>query len=152
VSIGHIFAVQTLGWAYDRIKHDLKAKANAGGMTELEERQLRLLDYPASKQFLIRVVGSLREELAGMQVSKPQEFTIREDVIDADGEAPIAAWTRAIKSVLPTITQSLPAEEYQVVRSTEHSDTVADRARGVIAGAEVLQESFADLRALLQPI
>lgn len=52
LSIGHIFAVQTLGWAYDRIKQELKAKAGSASMTEIEERQLRLLDYPASKPIL----------------------------------------------------------------------------------------------------
>src|SRR5438045_7417335 len=47
LSIGHIFAVQTLGWAYDRVKQELKAKSAAGGMTDIEQRQLRLVDYPA---------------------------------------------------------------------------------------------------------
>jgi hypothetical protein len=69
LSIGHIFAVQTLGWAYDRVKQELKAKSDLGNTTEIEQRQLRLLDYPASKQFLICVVGSLREEIAGTKVS-----------------------------------------------------------------------------------
>src|SRR5213075_41316 len=43
LSIGHIFLVQTLGWAHDRIKKELKAKSDSGHMTEIEQRQLRLL-------------------------------------------------------------------------------------------------------------
>ena len=151
LSIGHIFAVQTLGWGYDRIKQDLKIKSRQRAMTEIEERQLRLLDYPASKQFLIRVVGSLREELAGMRVPKPQAFEMKQDVINAGGEAAIEAWIKVLKSILPTMVQNLPDEEYQVVRSTEHTDTVAELTRGIVAGAQVLQSDFEDLRALLKP-
>jgi AIPR protein len=73
------------GWAYDRVKQQLKAKADVG-MTELEEKQLRLLDFPASKQFLICVVGNLREEIAGRQMTDTQSFEVKQDVIDADGE------------------------------------------------------------------
>lgn len=152
ISIGHIFVIQTLGWAYDRIKQELKAKVSAGGITELEERQLRLLDYPASKQFLIHLAGSLREELAGTQVPTAQEFQMRDEVIDGGREGAIEAWIRAIKSILPTIVQSLPAEEYQVVRSTDHAEAVAQQTRGIVAGAEVLQESLKDLRELLKPV
>ncbi len=152
LSIGHIFAVQTLGWAYDRVKHELKTKSAAGSMTDVEEKQLRLLDFPASKQFLIRVVGDLREELAGKQVSQPQALEIKTDAITPDGEAAVAAWVKVIKSILPTIVQGLPAEEYQVVRSTEHTNTVSQRTKGIVAGAEVLQSSFQDLRGLLKPI
>jgi len=150
ISIGHIYAVQTLGWAYDRIKQELKTKANQGDLTELEQKQLRLLDYPASKQFLIRIAGSLREELAGMKVGKPQAFELREDAIVAGGDRALDAWVKLLKSILPTIVQILPAEEYQVVRSTEYTDSVADLARGIVAGAEVLQSSFQDLREVLK--
>lgn len=38
LSIGHIFAVQTLGWAYDRVKQELKAKSDLGSMTDIEQR------------------------------------------------------------------------------------------------------------------
>ena len=57
IGIGHIFGIQTLGWAYDKVKQDLKAKVASRSSTELESRQYKLLGYPASKQFLIRVVG-----------------------------------------------------------------------------------------------
>jgi len=50
-------------------------------MMEIEEKQLRLLDFPASKQFLIRVVGELREQVAGRQVLRPQAFELRDDII-----------------------------------------------------------------------
>src|SRR6185312_10965707 len=152
IGIGHIFAVQTLGWAYDQVKQELKTKSAAGGMTEVEEKQLRLLDFPASKQFLIRVVGDLREELAGKQVSQPQAFEVRPEFIEAGGEVVVNAWAKVLKSILPTIVQGLPAEEYQVVRSTEHTDTVSQRTKGIVAGAEVLQSGFEDLRAMLKPI
>lgn len=151
ISIGHIYAVQTLSWAYDKIKQELKAKSNEGDMTEIEAMQLRLLDYPASKQFLIRIAGFLREELAGTKVSKPQSFELKEDAIVLDGKTATEAWIKVLKSFLPTIVQSLPGEEYQVVRSTDHTDSVAERTKGIVAGADVLQESFQDLREVLKP-
>jgi hypothetical protein len=151
ISIGHVFAVQTLGWAYDRVKQQLKAKADVG-MTEIEEKQLRLLDFPASKQFLICVVGNLREEIAGRQMTDAQSFELKQDLIDADGEGTIDAWSKVLRAIVPILVQNLPAEEYQVVRSTEHTDTVAQRAKGIVAGAEILQSSFSDLQNMLKPV
>ena len=72
LGIGHVFGIQTLGWAYDRVKQELKTKAVHGFLTDLEQKQLRLLDYPASKQFLIRVMGDLREEISGRNISQPK--------------------------------------------------------------------------------
>jgi hypothetical protein len=149
LSIGHVFAVQTLGWAYDRVKQELKLKSSKGEMTDIEERQLRLLDYPASKQFLLRIVGDLREEIIGRKVPKAQELEIKGDCITATPDNLISAWIKVIKSILPTIVQSLPAEEYQVVRSTEHTETVSQKTKGIVAGAEVLRNSFEELRAFL---
>jgi len=47
--------------------------------------------------------------------------------------------------------QFLPqnTDEYQVVRSTEHTQAVAKATKGVVAGVPVLQSSFTDLRSLL---
>lgn len=151
ISIGHIFAVQTLGWAYDRFKYELKQKSAAGAMSGLEEKQLRLLDYPASKQFLIRVMGDLREEIAGRRVEKPQSFEIKVEHIGNDTERVIAGWLKVIKSILPTIVQSLRAEEYQVVRSSDLTREVSDRTKGIVAGAEEVQSNFRDLRGVLKP-
>ena len=150
LGIGHVFCVQTLGWAYDRVKQELKTRVSSGSLTELEQRQLRLLDYPASKQFLIRVMGDLREETSGRRISNPQEFALKDEAITANGANAVAAWTKVINAVLPTLVQDLPADEYQVIRSNEHTKHVAERARGIVAGANVLQESFKDLRGLLR--
>ena len=156
LGIGHVFGIQTLGWAYDRVKQELKTKAASGSsLTDLEQRQLRLLDYPASKQFLIRVMGDLREEISGRSIPHPQEFALKDEAITADGtddgtEA-IAAWLKVISAILPTIVQNLPAEDYQVVRSNDHTNYVVERARGIVAGASVLQVGFEDLRDLLKP-
>jgi hypothetical protein len=152
LSIGHIFAVQTLGWAYDRLKQDLKARLASGTATEIEQRQLRLLDFPASKQFLIYVVGALREEIAGTKISEPKAVELKQESINADGTVSTEAWLKALKSIVPIIVQSLPAEEYQVVRSTDHTDSVAKKTKGVIAGIEMLQSSFEDIRKLLKSV
>lgn len=152
LSIGHIFAVQTLGWAYDRVKQELKTKSDSGNTTEIEQRQLRLLDYPASKQFLICVVGSLREEIAGTKVSEPSAFELKSDFIAVGGNQAVDGWVKALKSILPIMVSNLPAEEYQVVRSSEHTESVAKATKGVVAGVEILQSGFEDLRKLLKPI
>ena len=151
LGIGHVFGVQTLGWAYDKAKQDLKSKAASGSSTDLERRQLRLLDYPASKQFFVRVMGTLREEISGRSMLSPNEFELIDEAITADGTEAIAAWRDVINAVLPTIVQDLPAEEYQVVRSNDHTNSVADRVKGIIAGASVLHASFEQLRGLLKP-
>jgi len=152
LSIGHIFGVQTLGWAYDRLKKALKAKADAGNMTEIEQKQLRLLDFPASKQFVICVVGALREEIAGTKVSEVKSFELKQEFVVGSGVQAIEAWVKVLKSILPILVQSLPAEEYQVVRSTEHTETVAKTTKGIVAGLQILQSGFEDLRVMLKPV
>ena len=151
LGIGHVFGIQILGWAYDNVKRELKTKSASGSLTDLEQRQLWLLDYPASKQFLIRVMGDLREQIAGRSIRHPQEFSLKDEAISADGSEAIEAWTKVINAVLPTIVEDLPAEDYQVVRSTEHTKYVVGRLRGIVAGASVLQTNFDDLRNLLKP-
>ena len=150
LGIDHVFGIQSLGWAYDKFKQELKSKAKNGSMTGLEQRQLLLLDYPASKQFLIRVMGDLREEISGMSVPHPQEFAFKEEAITAGGTEAIAAWIKVIEALLPTIVGDLPAEEYQVVRSNEHTKTVVQRVQGIVAGATALHSNFEDLRGLLK--
>ena len=151
LGIGHVFGIQTLGWAYDRVKQELKTKAASGSSTGLDQRQLRLLDYPASKQFLVRVMGDLREEISGKNVHQPQEFSLKDEAITVDGAEAVAAWVNVISAVLPTMVQNLPAEEYQVIRSNDHTSFVVERVQGIVAGASVLQSSFKDLRGLLEP-
>ena len=149
IKIGHVFAVQSLGWAYDEVKQGLKSKAATGSLTAIEERQLKLLEYPASKQFVIRIMGGLREELSGRRMQSAQEFVLRGSAITADGSQAVKAWEKAIRALLPSLVQGLPAEEYQVVRSTEHTLHVLERVQGIVAGSPDLQESFVDLRELL---
>jgi hypothetical protein len=72
--------------------------------------------------------------------------------ITTDGKQAVDAWVKVLRSTLPIISQNLRAEEYQVVRSTEHTEAVAKATKGVVAGAEVLQTSFEDLRKLLKPV
>ena len=152
LGIGHVFGIQTLGWAYDRIKQELKTKADFGALTDLEQRRLKLLDYPASKQFLIRVMGDLREEISGRNMPHPQEFALKDKAITPDGAEAIEAWIKVINAVMPTIVQDLPAEEYQVVRSNDHTKHVVGRVQGIVAGALALQPNFEDLRGLLKPV
>ena len=151
LGIGHVFGIQTLGWAYDRAKQELKSKATSESLTDLEQRQLRLLDFPASKQFLIRVMGDLREEISGRSIPHSREFSLMDEAITAGGAEAVAAWLKVINAVLPTIVQDLPAEEYQVVRSTDHTKYVVGRVKGIVAGASVLHTNFKDLRGLLKP-
>ena len=149
LSVGHIFAVQTLGWAYDRLKKDLKNKAK---LTDIEQKQVRLLEFPASKQFLICVAGALREEIAGTKVSEPKAFEVKDQLINTQPESVVEAWVRVLRSILPIIVQGLPAEEYQVVRSTEHTESVAKKTKGLIAGLDIIQSSFEDLRQTLKTV
>ena len=86
LGIGHVFLVQTLGWAYDRVKGELKVKSGAGKLTDIEDRQLRLLDYPASKQFLVRIAGSLCEEIAGTKVTDPKLLSLKQSFITPTGK------------------------------------------------------------------
>jgi len=150
ISTGHIFAVQTLSWAYDQVKAKLKERSNHGGMTDIEDRQLKLLDYPASKQFLLSIVGSLREEIAGRKIVNPQSFELKPAFITSSPQTVVDAWKTALQAILPQMIQNLPAIEYQVVRSTEHMNTVSKTTKGIVAGVPLLQTSFDPLRLILK--
>jgi len=150
ISTGHIFAVQTLSWAYDQVKSKLKERSSEGGMTDIEERQLKLLDYPASKQFLVSVIGSLREEIAGRKIVNPHSFELKPTFITVDPKGVVEAWKAALQAILPQMIHNLPAIEYQVVRSTEHLNTVSKSTKGIVAGIPLLQTSFDPLRLMLK--
>ena len=150
LSIEHIFAIQVLGWAYDQLKQELKVKSGSGTMTAIEQKQLRLLDVPASKQFLTFVAGGLREEIAGSKLTEPKEFELRVDSIKSDSKDVTDAWLKVLKSMLPIIVSTLPAEEYQVVRSTEHAESVVKATKAVLAGVAIVQTAFQDLRKLMR--
>jgi hypothetical protein len=152
LSIGHVFATHTLGRAYDEVKQELKLKSDSGSMTAIEQKQLKLLEYPASKQFLICVVGELREEIAGTKLADPKMFELKQEFVTTDGKPAIDAWVKVLKSILPTMVLHLPAEEYQVVRSSDYTASVANSTKGVVAGAAVLQDNFKDLRGLLKTV
>ena len=96
-------------------------------------------------------MGDLREEISGRSVRHRQEFALKDEAITADGTKAIGAWLKVINAVLPTIVQHLPAEDYQVVRSTDHTKYVVERVQGIVAGASELQTNFEDLRGLLRP-
>ncbi|QOY90894.1 AIPR family protein [Paludibaculum fermentans] len=151
LSIAHIYAIQALGWAYDALKQELKAKSESGNMTEIEQKQLRLLDFPASKQFLIFVAGGLREEIAGAKLTEPMSFQLKADAIHPDNKEVVGAWLKVLKSILPILVSSLPVEEYQLVRSTEHAEAVIKTTRAVLAGVAIVQSTFEDLRAFIGP-
>ncbi|MGB9407156.1 MAG: AIPR family protein [Terracidiphilus sp.] len=150
LGIAHVYAIQTLGWAYDALKQELKAKSESDSMTEIEKQQLRLLDFPASKQFLIFAVGGLREEIAGSKLTEPRGFELKADSIKFDCKDVVEAWLQVLKSILPIMVSNLPAEEYQVVRSTEHTEAVVKATKAVLAGVAIVQSTFKDLRGFLK--
>jgi hypothetical protein len=75
---------------------------------------------------------------------------LKQEFITADSGVAVDAWAKALRSILPIIVQGLPAEEYQVVRSTEHTEAVAKKTKGLVAGLQILQSGFEDLRKLLK--
>lgn len=83
---------------------------------------------------------------------EPKSLELKQEFITVDGKEAVGAWVRVLKAILPIMVQNLPAEEYQVVRSTEYTEAVSKATQGVVAGAEVLQSGFEDLRKLLKPV
>ncbi len=149
ISIGHIYAVQSLGWAFDSVKQALKQKLSK---TQRELSQERLIEYPASKQFVVHVVGALREEIAGFRIQSPKELAFKEEFILPHSMAAVGAWTEVLQALLPLMANRLPAAEYEVVRSSEHAKTVAETVGGIVAGLSSYGDSFSTLRSkLLQP-
>ncbi|MGD0831638.1 MAG: hypothetical protein ABR907_11875, partial [Terracidiphilus sp.] len=86
----------------------------------------------------------------GTAMADPKAFEIRDDRISVDPAPAVTAWARVVRAVLPTMALNLPAEAYEVVRSTDHMQMVVKNTKGIVAGTEAaLEPSFQDLRALL---
>ncbi|MGA1981943.1 MAG: AIPR family protein [Acidobacteriaceae bacterium] len=149
ITIEHMFAVQTLGWAYDDVKSALRAKLNANSATQIEQAQFQLIDFPASKQFVLAVFSHLREEIAGRPISHIPSFRFRQDKVISNPQAATSAWASALSFLLPLMVSTLPAPPYEVVRSNAHLSTVATQVRGLTAGLLALQNPFATIRTFL---
>jgi hypothetical protein len=100
----------------------------------------------------------LREEIAGVAMAQPKAFEILDDKISSNPASTVTAWVSVLRALLPTMALNLPKnaqdnspiEAYEVVRSTEHTQTVIRNTKGIVAGTETaLVPSFNDLRALL---
>jgi hypothetical protein len=149
ITIEHMYAVQTLGWAYDEVKSALRAKLNSNLATQIEQAQFQLIDFPASKQFVLAVFSLLREEIAGRPISDVPTFRFRQDKVVSNPQAATAAWASALSFLLPLMVSNLPALPYEVVRSSAHLATVATQVRGVTAGLLTFQNPFASIRTFL---
>lgn len=149
ITIEHMYAVQTLGWAYDGVKSALRAKLNSKLATQIEQTQFQLIDFPASKQFVLAIFSHLREEIAGRPIPHASTLRFRQDKVISNHQAAIDGWASALSFLLPLMTSNLPAPPYEVVRSTAHLATVAAQVRALTAGVLAFQNPFAMVRALL---
>jgi hypothetical protein len=149
LTIEHMYAVQTLGWAYDEVKSALRVKLNSHSATQIEQAQFQLIDFPASKQFALAIFGHLREEIAGRPIPHVSTFRFRQDKVISDHQTATGAWVSALSFLLPLMASNLPAPPYEVVRSTAHLATVATQVRGLTAGLLALQNPFAAIRTFL---
>lgn len=149
ITIEHMYAVQTLGWAYDEVKSALRAKLNSKIATEIEKAQFHLIDFPASKQFVLATFSRLREEIAGRSLPDVSTFRFRQDRVVSNHQSAINAWASALSFLLPLMASNLPAPPYEVVRSTAYLGTVATQVRGLTAGLLAFQNPFAAIRTFL---
>ena len=149
ITIEHMYAVQTLGWAYDGVKSALRTKLNSHSATEIEKSQFQLIDFPASKQFVLAIFSRLREEIAGRPISHTSTFRFRQDRVISNHENAVNAWASALSFLLPLMASNLPAPPYEVVRSTAHLEAVATQVRGLTAGLLAFQNPFAMIRTFL---
>ena len=149
VTIEHMYAVQTLGWAYDEVKSALRVKLNSNLATQIEQTQFQLIDFPASKQFVLAVFSHLREEIAGRSIPHVSTFRFRQDKVISNHQTATSAWASALSFLLPLMASNLPAAPYEVVRSTAHLATMATQVRGLTAGLLAFQNPFAMIRTFL---
>jgi hypothetical protein len=144
-----MYCVQTLGWAYDEVKSALRTKLNANSATQIEQLQFQLIDFPASKQFVLAVFSHLREEIAGRPIPHIPAFRFRQDKVISNPQPATSAWVSALSFLLPLMASNLPAQPYEVVRSNSHLATVGTQVRGLTAGLLALQKPFAAIQAFL---
>jgi hypothetical protein len=149
ITIEHMYAVQTLGWAYDEVKSALRVKLSSHSATQIEQAEFQLIDFPASKQFVLATFSHLREEIAGRSVPHVSTFRFRQDKVISNHQPATSAWASALSFLLPLMASNLPALPYEVVRSTAHLGTVATQVRGLTAGLLAFQNPFAMIRTFL---
>lgn len=152
ISAEHIFLVRALSTAIDSVKADLKNKLDAGTATSLEEDQLQVLKFSASKHFLFFLTGFLAEEIMSRRVSDLFGWKCASSVLTPDNHSLKDAWETALRALLPqvaTIVKQYGRDAfYEVPRSTEQSQEVATRLRALMASlSPVLNSQFEPIRA-----
>lgn len=149
ISIEHVFLVQALSIAIDRVKSDLKKGVSDETATQLEEQQWEVLKYSAAKHFMFFLVGAAAEEIMQRRVSDLHEWKCRPDVISPENKSMANSWETALRALLPQIATVVQRQgkdaSYDVPRSTELSDRVAQDLKALIASTPILGQQFSEL-------
>jgi hypothetical protein len=151
ISAQHVFVVRALSVAIDNVKVQLKRKADDGTATSLEEDQLQVLKFSASKHFLFFIVGCLAEEIMSRRVSDLFGWKCVPGVLAPDNHSLTDAWETALRALLPqiaTIVKPYGTDAfYEVPRSADKSKDVSTKLRALMASlGPVLGSQFDPIR------
>ena len=151
IRVEHVFLVQALSTAINKVKTELKRKVSNETATQLEEEEYEVLKYSGSKHFLFYIIGALAEEIMDRRVSDLHEWKCRPEIISGDNVSMMNSWAVALGTLLPHMTNIVGRygkdASYDVPRSAELSKQVARELRALIASLEsTLGSQFDEVR------
>jgi hypothetical protein len=152
LEVEHVFLVQALSSAIDRVKTDLKRRVSDETATQLERQEYEALKYSASKHFLFYAIGMLAEEIMGRRLSDLGEWKCGAESISVDDPSLTESWVQVLHAILPQISTIVArmGEDpfYDVPRSAELSKNAAQELKALIASLQrSLEGQFEGVRS-----
>jgi hypothetical protein len=140
ICIEHVFLINALSTAIDKIKRELKIRIADENATELEQKQYEVLKYSASKHFLLFIIGAVAEEIMNRRISNKYEWKCNSEIVSTENVSLIREWEVTLRAIMPLlanlIQQQGEGSAYEIPRSAVLSKEIAQNLKALLASLE----------------
>ncbi len=129
----HVLLVHCLGLALDEVKYALKVKDAEGAATTVETINYEVLKYSTSKLFMVRIMGSVVEQICGAKVADLYRWRFHSASIKPDLQKLVFPWVEAVEAVLPIVASTV-SNPYEAVRDFAGLPNLELRIAATVSG------------------
>lgn len=147
----HAYLLHTLSSAIDNLKLYLKNRISNGEATRSDEAQYNVLQFSASKHFLLYVLGEVAEQILNRRISNLKNWKVKNANISVDAKRIFDAWRSVLEVILPNLAALMGDVEaiYEIERSASQSKEIAKKLSVNLASLEsIIAPKFKDIRAV----
>lgn len=151
ISPEHAFLLHTLSSALDNLKLYLKTRISNGEATRSEEAQYNVLQFSASKHFLLYVLGEVSEQILNRRISNLKTWKVKNANISVNAKRIFDAWRSVLEVILPNLAALMGNAEsiYEIERSASKSKEIAEKLSVNLSSLEsIVGAKFKDIRAI----